>query len=90
VIHIEISVLSPLQDVEPGKIEVGRHGLLVSEGHRRGLLLPQVALQWGWDARQFLEQTCLKAGLEKDAWRRGAQVEAFTAVVFGEDRSPAN
>ena len=89
-IHIEISVLSPLQDIEAGKIEVGRHGLLVSEGPRRGLLLPQVALQWGWDARKFLEQTCLKAGLEKDAWRRGAQVEAFTAVVFGEDRSPAN
>ena len=89
-IQIEISVLSPLQDIEAGKIEVGRHGLLVSEGPRRGLLLPQVALQWGWDARKFLEQTCLKAGLEKDAWRRGAQVEAFTAVVFGEDRSPAN
>lgn len=89
-IHIEISVLSPLQEIEPMKVEVGRHGLLVSEGPRRGLLLPQVALQWGWDARQFLEQTCLKAGLEKDAWRRGAQVEAFTAVVFGEDGSPAN
>lgn len=72
------------------KVEVGRHGLLVSEGPRRGLLLPQVALQWGWDARQFLEQTCLKAGLEKDAWRRGAQVEAFTAAVFGEDGPSAD
>ena len=89
-IHIEISLLSPLQEIDPTKVEVGRHGLLVSEGSRRGLLLPQVALQWGWDARQFLEQTCLKAGLEKDAWRRGARVESFTAVVFGEDRSPAN
>ena len=89
-IHIEISVLSPLQEIDPTKVEVGRHGLLVSEGSRRGLLLPQVALQRGWDARKFLEQTCLKAGLEKDAWRRGARVESFTAAVFGEDRSSAN
>ena len=88
-IRIEISVLSPLQEIDPTRVDVGRHGLLVSEGSRRGLLLPQVALQCGWDARQFLEQTCLKAGLEKDAWRRGARVESFTALVFGEDGSPA-
>jgi AmmeMemoRadiSam system protein A len=83
-IHIEISVLSDLEDIDPEKVEVGRHGLLVSLGPRRGLLLPQVATQWGWDRWRFLEETCLKAELPPDAWRRGARVQAFTADVFGE------
>ena len=64
---------------------VGRHGLVVEQGQRRGLLLPQVATEWGWTAEQFLGQTCIKAGLPRDAWRHGAQVFRFEADVFGDD-----
>ncbi len=83
-LHIEISVLSALTDVRPEEVEVGRHGLLISHGFRRGLLLPQVATQWHWDREQFLEETCVKAGLPPDAWHEGARIQAFTAQVFGE------
>jgi uncharacterized protein len=83
-LHIEISVLSPLFPIVPSEIEVGRHGLMVSMGFRRGLLLPQVAVEWNWDRMRFLEETCLKAGLPPDAWRRGASIEAFTAQIFAD------
>jgi AmmeMemoRadiSam system protein A len=83
-LHLEISVLSPLIEVRPEEIEVGRHGLLVSRGPQRGLLLPQVALEWKWDRERFLEETCLKAGLPPDAWRHGARIQVFTAQVFEE------
>jgi AmmeMemoRadiSam system protein A len=83
-LRIEISVLSALADVCPEGVEVGRHGLLISRGIHRGLLLPQVATQWRWDREQFLEETCIKAGLPPDAWRRGARVQVFTAQVFSE------
>lgn len=83
-LHVEISVLSPLVDIRPDQIEVGRHGLLVSRGAQRGLLLPQVAVEWKWDRKHFLEETCLKAGLPPDAWRKGARIQAFTAQVFQE------
>lgn len=83
-LNLEISVLSPLSDIAPGEIEVGRHGLLVSQGALRGLLLPQVAVQWNWDSERFLEETCRKAGLPPDAWRHGARIQAFTAQVFAE------
>ena len=83
-IRIEISVLSTLEDVTPGEIELGRHGLMISAGIRRGLLLPQVPAQWGWSRRQFLEQTCTKAGLDPGAWRRGARIQAFTTQVIAE------
>lgn len=83
-LRIEISVLSPLLDISPEQIELGNHGLLISQGARRGLLLPQVPAQWGWDREQFLSQTCIKAGLPADAWRRGARIQAFTAQVFEE------
>jgi uncharacterized protein (TIGR00296 family) len=63
---------------------VGRHGLLISRGGRRGVLLPQVAVEWKWNREQFLEETCLKAGLPPDAWRHGARIQAFSAQVFGE------
>jgi AmmeMemoRadiSam system protein A len=81
---IEISVLSPMFPITPEEVEVGKHGLLVSMGRRRGLLLPQVPTEHGWDRVTFLEQTCYKAGLPPDAWQRGATLEAFTAEVFGE------
>jgi uncharacterized protein len=81
----EISVLSTLRPVTPEGVVVGKHGLVVSHGNRRGLLLPQVPVEWGWDRETFLSQTCVKAGLPPDAWLRGAELQAFTAEVFGED-----
>lgn len=83
-LHIEISVLSLLADILPGEIEIGRHGLLISQGFRRGLLLPQVAVEWKWDRERFLAETCCKAGLAKDAWRHGASIRAFTTQTFAE------
>ena len=65
-------------------IEIGLHGLVVERGRRRGLLLPQVATGWRWDAETFLAQTCHKAGLPLDAWRMGARLWRFEAEVFGE------
>lgn len=83
-LRISISILSPLSSIPASEVEVGRHGLVISLGTRRGLLLPQVPVEHGWDRNTFLEQTCLKAGLPPDAWRSGAHIEAFTAEVFGD------
>lgn len=83
-LRLEISVLSPLEEISPDDVEVGKHGLMVSLGSRRGLLLPQVAVEWKWDRRRFLEEVCVKAGLARDAWRCGAKIQAFTARVFSE------
>ena len=83
-LRIELSILSIPQTVSPDAIEIDRHGLLIAQHGRRGLLLPQVAAERGWDRVTFLEQTCRKAGLPPDAWRRGATVEAFTAEIFGD------
>jgi uncharacterized protein (TIGR00296 family) len=66
------------------EIEPGRHGLIIEDGIRRGLLLPQVATEHGWDRDTFLAHTCLKAGLPADAWQRGAKIFKFEAEVFGE------
>ena len=65
-------------------MEVGRHGLVVEQGTARGLLLPQVPREHGWTREQFLDHTCIKAGLPPDSWRRGASVYRFEAVVFAE------
>lgn len=83
-LRISLSVLSPLQPISADAVEVGRHGLVISHHGQRGLLLPQVPVEHGWGRTTFLEQTCLKAGLPPDAWRRGAHIEAFTAEVFGD------
>lgn len=84
-LEIEISVLTPIEPIEDvGVIEVGRDGLVVSQGRRRGLLLPQVAVEHGWDRNTFLAHTCLKAGLRADAWKTGARVLRFQAEVFSE------
>jgi len=83
-LQLEISVLSPMFEIAPEDVVVGRHGLMVSCGGRRGLLLPQVAPEWGWDRETFLAQTCRKAGLSPEQWKHGATLEAFTAEVFGE------
>jgi len=85
---VEVSVLGPLEQIdptEPDAIVVGRHGLVVEDGRRRGLLLPQVPVEWGWTAEQFLRQTCTKANLAEDCWSSGAaRVYRFEAEVFGE------
>jgi AMMECR1 domain-containing protein len=65
-------------------LEIGLHGLVVSQAGRRGLLLPQVPVEQGWDRGTFIEQTCRKAGLPLNAWQQGATLEAFTAEVFGD------
>ena len=85
-LRLEISVLGPLEpiDARPDSFTIGIHGLVAEQGNHRGLLLPQVATEWGWDAEQFLGQTCVKAGLPPDAWRRGARFYRFAAEVFGE------
>jgi AmmeMemoRadiSam system protein A len=84
-LDIEISLLGPLEPVAgPQDIVVGRDGLVVERGWQRGLLLPQVATEWGWDAETFLAHTCQKAGLPRDAWQKGATVWRFEAEVFGE------
>jgi len=89
-LRIEISVLSPFFDISPEQIEVGVHGLFISRGAQRGLLLPQVAVHWKWDRERFLNETCRKAGLDEDAWRHGAKIQAFTAQVFAEPTHPAH
>lgn len=85
-LRIEISVMTlprPIQSVE--EIEVGRHGLIVTQGAWRGLLLPQVATEYGWDRETFLDHTCQKAGLPAEAWRKGkVEIEVFSAQVFSE------
>jgi AmmeMemoRadiSam system protein A len=83
-LQLEISILSPLLDINPQQVEVGRHGLLISRGAQRGLLLPQVAVEWSWDREQFLAETCVKAGLPGNAWQHGARIQAFTAQVLKE------
>lgn len=84
-LKVEISVLSPLLEIDPDDIVIGKHGLVITLGGRRGLLLPQVATEHHWDTKMFLEQTCHKAGLPLDAYLHGAKIEAFTAEVFAED-----
>jgi AmmeMemoRadiSam system protein A len=86
-LSLEISILSPLEPIDPRDdqvVVIGRHGLVVEHGHRRGLLLPQVAVEWGWTPEQFLRQTCRKARLPEDTWQQGAAVYRFEAEVFGE------
>jgi AmmeMemoRadiSam system protein A len=84
-LDIEISLLGPLEPIAgPQDIDIGRHGLVVERGWQRGLLLPQVATEWNWDADTFLAQTCHKAGLPRDAWKHGATIWRFEAEVFGE------
>jgi AmmeMemoRadiSam system protein A len=84
-LKVEISILSPLQPIAPVDVVIGKHGLVVKQGSRRGLLLPQVPVEWDWDRETFLSQTCLKAGLSPDAWLHGAELQAFTAEIFGEE-----
>jgi AmmeMemoRadiSam system protein A len=82
---IEISVLSlprPVKDIK--EIEIGKHGIIISKGINKGLLLPQVPVEWDWDVETFLSHGCLKAGLPEDEWKKEAQIEIFEAQVFSE------
>ena len=84
-LHIEISLMSAPAPIRPEEIEIGRHGLLVISGARRGLLLPQVATEHQLDPQQFLQETCRKAGLPLEAWREGGtEILAFTCEIFSE------
>lgn len=85
VVTIDVSVLTePTPVSDPAEIVVGRDGLIVEHGRSRGLLLPQVAPEHGFDRDTFLAHTCLKAGLPPDAWREGALIYRFEAEVFSE------
>lgn len=83
---LEISVLSPLKKTDSiEEIEVGSHGIYLEKGYYRGVLLPQVATEHGWNRETFLKQTCIKAGLPTDAWKsEDAEIYIFSAQVFGE------
>ncbi len=85
-LEIEISVLSPLEKIDrPEDIIVGKHGVVVAEGVQRGVFLPQVAPEQGWDRETMLNYLCAhKAGLPADAWRRTADLYVFTTQVFSE------
>jgi AmmeMemoRadiSam system protein A len=89
-INLEISALSPVSRLtDPELIEVGRHGLIVEKDAHRGLLLPQVAVEYNWNRTEFLEYTCQKAGLQPDAWRDSdTSIFVFSAIVFGENDFP--
>ena len=87
-LSVEVSVLGPLEPIDPhdpGAVVIGQHGLVAEQGRRRGLLLPQVASERGWSREEFLDQTCVKAGLHAAAWRHGATVYRFSADVCGEE-----
>ena len=88
-IDIEISVLSPMKKISDySEIKIGEHGLLVEEGHNRGLLLPQVATENNFTVNQFLTSICMKAGLSSDLWqRKKLNLKVFTALIFHEERS---
>jgi len=85
-LDVEISVMGPIEYVrDVAEIEVGRDGLIISKGRFAGLLLPQVATEYGWDREAFLDQTCIKAGLPAGSWRiEETRIEKFAAEVFGE------
>jgi len=86
-IDIEISVLTPPQEVSKiDQVTVGRDGIVITKGWMKGLLLPQVPVEQGWDREQFLSHGCLKAGLPPDEWQRGVHIETFQAIVFGEKK----
>lgn len=93
-IRVEVSLLTPPEEIKvkkatelPRRVEVGVDGLIVQRGWGRGLLLPQVAAEWGWDSEEFLSQTCLKAGLTPDMWLQdGTKVFKFQGEVFSEDQ----
>jgi AmmeMemoRadiSam system protein A len=89
-IAVEISVLSEPEKIAPSDISIGKHGLLITSSTGRGVLLPKVATEFGWGVERFLEETCVKAGLDRHAWRSPEMlIQAFTAEVFTESAANA-
>jgi uncharacterized protein len=90
-ISIQVSVLSLPERIDcppdsyPEKIIIGKHGLIIRQGYSQGLLLPQVATEYGWDQKEFLAHLCIKAGLGKDAWKRDCELYSFQAQIFTEE-----
>lgn len=92
-IVVEVSILTPPEPIKvdrpdqyPENIEIGKDGLIISRGQNRGLLLPQVPVEWNWDAEEFLTQCCLKAWLPPDTWlTHGTEVSKFQAIIFSEE-----
>ena len=83
-VEIEVSVLSPTLPIAAEEIVIGKHGLLIEQGMRRGLLLPQVAVEHGLDRERFLQETCRKAGLPLDVWKsKEARILSFTCEIVG-------
>jgi AmmeMemoRadiSam system protein A len=90
-LQIEISVLSAVSPIDPKDVEIGKHGLVIATENTRGLLLPQVATEHYFSREEFLEETCRKAGLPRDAWRDPeTTVSGFTCEVFREDAAAAH
>jgi len=93
-LKVEVSLLTPPEEIKVKKqreltacVQVGKHGLIMERGYRRGLLLPQVPVEWGWDAEEFLCQTCMKAGMLPDSWlQEGTKCYKFEAEVFSEEK----
>ena len=93
-ILIEVSVLTPPEIIDVNdtteiinKVKVGKDGLIISRGEKRGLLLPQVPVEYGWSSKEFIEQSCVKARLPRNAWRLpGTEVSKFQAIIFGEEK----
>ena len=84
-LQVEVSLLSPLELIQPEQIEIGKHGLLIEHGVRRGLLLPQVAVEHRLGREQFLKETCHKAGLPPDAWKAPhTRIYGFSCQIVAE------
>jgi len=82
---VEISVLTLPRKIEDiSEIKIGDHGIIISKGMNKGLLLPQVPVEWNWDLETYLNHGCLKAGLQEDTWKKGAKIEIFSAQVFAD------
>ena len=95
---VEVSVLTPPELLKaanpeeyPSRVKVGRDGLIIGKGWKKGLLLPQVPVEWRWDSREFLSQCCVKAGLPRDEWKKqGTEIYRFQAILFKEDTPEGN
>lgn len=95
---VEVSILTPPVQIKVdgpkeylARIEIGKHGLIAEKGPMRGLLLPQVPVEWNWSVEEFLAQTCMKSGLGPDEWRgKGTKILSFQAEIFSEEKPGGN
>ena len=90
-VYIEISVMTPPMKIKNiDAIQLGKDGLILTDGFKTGVLLPQVPLEWGWNREEFLKAICRKAGLPYRAWEKGAVLKVFSAIVFSEKHNLHN